>query len=152
MPAVHRSHAIRLVGPWRVAWLPSSGAAADRQLERTVRLPASWRELFGDVAGRARFERRFNRPTGLSTAHRVSIVLEEVAGRVQVALNGEALSAASDPRGRQVFDVTPRLQPHNQLMVELEFDPAVNPDVPGGLFRAVVLEIEEPAERQGPLQ
>lgn len=132
-------HQIRLRGPW-TAYGP--GAAAPESAPATAHLPADWRTLFGERAGRARFVRRFNRPTNLDADERVWIVLSDVGGPVTLRVNGEPVEPvpAVDP-SKSNFDITSRLQPHNELEIEIEFDPSADPAAPGGLWRPVTIEI-----------
>lgn len=132
-------HPIRLRGPWTVY---GPGPAAPDSAPVTAHLPADWRTLFGDRAGRARFVRRFNRPTNLDVDERVYIVLANVGGAVTLRVNGEPVeSAPAADRSACIFDITSRLQPHNELEIEIEFHPLQHPDAPGGVWQPVTIEI-----------
>jgi hypothetical protein len=107
-----------------------------------VHLPAAWRTLFGELSGRARFVRRFNRPTNLGEQERVCIALADVGGPVTLRVNGEPVdsTAVTDPSVR-TFDITRRLESHNELEIEVEVDPSQHAEVPGGLWQPVTIEI-----------
>lgn len=143
MPSPARVHTIKLKGPWAVRWIPDV-AVAEAAESQTIHLPADCRTLFGDVAGTAVFERRFNRPTGLSPGHHVRIRFRDASGLRGVRVNEspQPLQQASD--GSQFVDVADCLAPHNRLCVEYRYDPPSDPDTPAGLWQPVVLEIEEP--------
>ncbi|MFO1095994.1 MAG: hypothetical protein U0992_22210 [Planctomycetaceae bacterium] len=137
------THSIKLKGPWTVRLLPSSGATGEPQV---VHLPADWKAVFGDVAGTAVFQRRFNRPTGLTAGHRVRIQLHGVTELIAVRLNDRPRPVELGTDGTASVDLTDGLQPHNVLSVEIRFDPCAQPGRPGGLWQPVVIEIEEPVD------
>lgn len=115
-------------------------------MPRVVHLPADWRSLFGDAAGAAVFQRRFNRPTGLTPGHRVRIEFRDVWGLAGVQVNDRSLPIGAARDGVQTVDVTDWLQAHNVLSVEIRFDPRERPVLPGGLWQPVVMRIEEPGQ------
>ena len=80
--------------------------------------------MFGDVAGKACFRRRFHKPTNLEPHERVYIVLEEIKGRVQISINDSVLGTADNPQETIDYEITQYLKPFNELRVEIEFDPA----------------------------
>lgn len=137
-------HSIKLKGPWSIIRRPDHASSTDETTPESVHLPADWRMLFGDVAGTAVFERRFNRPTGLSEGHRVRIVLRDVAGLNHVVLNDVPLPLEHGAAGSQVVEITRRMERHNRLTIELVFDPTLRSDQRGGLWQPVILEIESP--------
>ena len=141
-------HAIKLKGPWTVVWRPDGGAPLASAEPQTIHLPADCRPLFGNAAGVARFERRFNRPTNLGTIHRVLIRFRDVSGLLRAQVNDRECAIEAAPDGSQFIDVTDRLEPHNRLSVEVHSDPASRPELPTGLWQPVVLEIEEPENSQ----
>jgi hypothetical protein len=151
-------HRIQLKGPWEFEWLaadersPSAGPARSsgpedelgaRHLagEHRVHMPATWQSLFGDAAGRARFRRRFNRPTNLDADERVFLVFDGISGAAEISLNGHGLGAVTGAAFSAEFEATPLLEPANVLLVELVFNPADHPEQPGGLWAPVALEI-----------
>ena len=99
-------HSIKLKGPWSILRRPGEETVTDGSAADTVHLPAEWQTLFGPVAGTAVFERRFNRPTGLSAGHRVRIVLRDVNGLQHVALNDAPLSVETGAAGPPFVEIT----------------------------------------------
>lgn len=141
------THSIKLKGPWSVTLFTDDRSGPEAN-NRTVRLPADWRSLFGETAGRAVFERRFNRPTGLTDGHRVRILFREVAGTLVVRLNDEPLSIEHPNDSASLVEITGRMRPHNQLSVEIECDSNDAPHQPRGLWQPVLLQIEEPGSSE----
>jgi hypothetical protein len=140
-------HPIKLKGPWAIVRRPGDVASTNPVEPETVHLPADWRSLFGSEAGTAVFERRFNRPSGLTNRHQVRVLFAEVSEPVEVRLNGERLAVDRAGADIQAVDVTGRMRSHNLLTVEVHFDPGQNANHPGGLWQPVVLQIEEQEER-----
>ncbi|WP_437227197.1 hypothetical protein SH661x_000224 [Planctomicrobium sp. SH661] len=136
-------HRIRLQGPWQV--VPPEANPADEPLD--VRIPATWRELFGEVAGTASFQRTFNTPTNLSESDRILIRIPAGAGEVQCcSLNSVALTSVD--ASPDVFDVTEHLSDFNLLEIRIQFDPGTSDADAGGLHQPVVLEIHSADESQ----
>ncbi len=167
-------HVIRLRGPWELQPLerdvPAGGDGMQHLEEKgsgvisektpdpfvvrpssyRVTVPGDWRESLGsDFCGRARYQRRFNRPTNLEADERVWLVLEAVDHQADVALNGHALGTMRDLQPAR-FDITATLEPSNQLTVDVSLPAAVFADPtlrrdrasqPGGLIGEVRLEI-----------
>lgn len=131
-PNIHR---IRLKGPWEIVPPASSSGEFERHA-----MPQDWRTLFGPVAGTSRFCRRFHRPTGLTPHDRVFIRFPEGMGTISsVTINeNEAVWDESDP---SLVDITSHLVNFNELSFLLSFDPAANPETPGGLWETAILEI-----------
>lgn len=76
-----------------------------------------------------RWQRRFNRPTGIGPTQRVWILVQGVEAIGTAALNGKAIGTLSGHTDTPtVFDVTDLLEPHNRLELELE---ATGPLGPG---------------------
>jgi len=136
-------HRINLKGPWDYEWL--DGPAVPASSDGRVTMPAEWNALFGPVAGRAVFRRRFHSPTNLEPDDRVWLVFDRVGGRGTVAVNGEVVGKLTSSDQSQRFDMAARLQPFNEAAVELEFDPATDAN-PGGLYAPVAIEIESSHE------
>jgi beta-galactosidase/beta-glucuronidase len=153
-------HVIRLRGPWELEALARELPAGDGRPVRLgldlptacrVQVPGDWREPLGaDFCGRARYLRRFNRPTNLDPHERVWLVLEGVDHRASVALNGLAVGVVEGYQAPCRFDITFLLEPHNGLAVEVSLpaavfhDPALRPGragLAGGLIGEVRLEI-----------
>lgn len=69
-------------------------------------------------AGRTRYRRVFQKPTGLDEPERVWLVIDG-AGPGTVAFNGQPLGEIA-PAGRLTFfDITPRLQVRNEIELQL---------------------------------
>lgn len=64
-----------------------------------------------------RFGRRFQRPTGLTEATPVQLVVESSTPQLTLSLNSQPLGSAGS--GRHAFDVWPALQSTNHLRVEV---------------------------------
>ena len=94
-------HVIRLRGPWDLQPLARFSSAADAAIiESTDPLPPAqrinpltdWGTALGPgFRGRARYSRRFNRPTGLEAHERVWLVVAGVDGHGQCLLDGQPL-------------------------------------------------------------
>jgi hypothetical protein len=147
-------HTIRLRGPWefqplaRFRLLPGGGVEQTTDglpAGGTLHLPADGGGVLGrDFQGIVRFTRRFHRPTGLTAASRVWLVIDDVDWRATVTLNerrlGEMVCSKSPEMasGREVrlcparFDVTAELLPLNVLSIVMTL-PDVQLD--GGALR-----------------
>ncbi len=154
-------HFIRLRGPWEYRPLARTAIPADgsrhRETENVpgpgrIAMPADGGAALGtDSRGRVSYRRRFGRPTGLDAADRVELVIARVDAFGCAALNGQELGeiAAGGPPWR--CDITARLQPRNELVIEVALPPrtasSVSPArpgrdcLPGGLIGEVRLEI-----------
>ncbi len=154
-------HIIRLRGPWeyrplaRTFLLPGGSSRTENNElppPGRIAMPSDWSATLGpDFRGRVAYHRRFGRPTGLGAADRVELVVERVDALGSVRLNGETLGEI--PAGGQAWrcDVTARLAPRNELIVEVELPqgadrspPIPRPGragLPGGLVGEVRLEI-----------
>ena len=134
-------HRIRLKGPWEVL---APDATDDVYLRQSM--PQDWRSLFGRASGTAWFRRKFHRPTGLLASDRVVLHFPSGIGIVEnLTVNDRPVSSHSNAPLK--FDITAALIEFNQLEFSLCFDPDANPDVPGGLWETVYLEIHsEPVE------
>lgn len=117
---------------WSTSSLPSPS---------TVRLPATWQELFGPFRGRIRFRRRFHRPTNLEPQDRVYIAFDGIGGAAAVSTNGRLLGTIDSPGGAAQFDITDVLTNENELQVDLEFGAPSGISDPGGLFAPIAVEI-----------
>jgi uncharacterized protein with NRDE domain len=144
---------IFLRGPWECEPLARaerdaagaiSWSTTDLPAPSTVRLPASWQDLFGSFRGRARFRRRFHPPSNITSGERLYIVFDGLVGVATVSLNGRLLGNVAPPERSSNFDMTNLLEVNNELEVDLVFiDFAVDAS-PGGLFGPVALEIHVP--------
>lgn len=111
-------HVIRLRGPW-LCW-PESGDPAREETALTIdcrdddalsQLPAAHPQR------RVLFKRRFQRPTGLTSATTIQLVVESSTRELSVTLNSQQLGFVDS--GRHEFDVSDGLQSANQLQIEL---------------------------------
>lgn len=128
-------HRIRLKGPWEAL-----GPGAEHDQWTRIHVPIAWRDCFGMVPGTARFRRNFHQPTGIETGERVGIRLPIGIGTVQqVSVNGTVLTPFSGDE--TLLDATPHLESFNTLECEIHFDPGNSPEIPGGLWEAVWIEI-----------
>ena len=153
-------HVIRLRGPWELEPLAryvAGGGEVFREETRNlppggkVSVPGDWGELLGrDFIGRARYTRRFNRPTNLGPDERVWLALDGVDPQADVALNGRPIGQANGYQTIARFDITAALGEHNVLAVEVCMpatslnDEGCRPGragQPGGLIGEVRLEI-----------
>lgn len=144
-------HRIALRGPWQYELLVRRDAAAesaigvDAPARGVVQMPATCRQLFGNIGGRARFARGFHRPTNLAEGNRLLLTFQGVGGFGTASLNGHWLGALSELEPCQCFDGTDYLERRNLLEIELDFEPP--PDrlsherAPGGLGGPVAIEI-----------
>lgn len=150
-PVANAPYRILLRGPWETEPLsraenvsrPTDNlATTELPLPKTVRLPAAWQDLFGPFRGRIRFRRKFHPPSNIADGDRLAIVFDGVGGAGKVSLNGRPLGAIEPGAQTARFDVTGLLRTNNELQVELEFTSVATDSTPGGLFSAVVLEIQ----------
>ena len=146
-------HRMNLKGPWFYEWIDGPEPAAaflDRCADRAspqmstsrVRMPASWLDAFGAVAGTVLLRRRFGRPSNLETHERVHVTLDCVAGDADVAVNGETVASAVASGESQSFDVTECLKASNELSIKLTFDGRTAGDS-GQSLASVAIEIFE---------
>ncbi len=127
-------HIIRLRGPWELQplarWQLASGAALVEFIDPLppggrIEMPSDWSQLLGaDFRGRARHLRRFGRPTGLDSGQRVWLVCDGATDAATIALNGAPLGAILGPNLPARFDITERLLPRNELVIDVEFPSA----------------------------
>jgi hypothetical protein len=150
-------HTIRLRGPWSVEPVERYVLRADGEYERStaglpaatkMMMPANWGAILGATfLGLVRYQRAFQKPTGLNSGEHVWLVVDQPRSRGSVELNHQRLGEAG---GR--FDITEYLDDHNQLEIVVEH-PALDArgvarddgdtGSLGGLVGEVRLEIEE---------
>ena len=111
-------HKIRLAGPWQCQQ-PSEPPVTWRTVTLPFPLPTSDRSTT--------LKRRFHSPTGIDSKTSIEVAVFVTAASAFVRLNGQVLEKAStaelpdEPAGHiTAFDVTSRLQPFNELEVELQ--------------------------------
>ena len=143
-------HVIRIRGPWQrtvVCDGPQISDDASVPQSATVKMPGSWLEDLGeDFRGTVRYQRMFNRPTGLTEATNLQLVFQQVVGDAEVYLNDQPLGTIRWPECTSSFDVTNVLEARNQIRVEIR---ALTPDrveaglalPPGGMVGEVQLQI-----------
>jgi beta-galactosidase/beta-glucuronidase len=151
-------HIIRLRGPWELQPLARWQVADDGTLAEIadplppggrLAMPSDWSKLLGpDFHGRVRHLRRFARPTGLDSGERVWLVCDGAADAATIALNGAPLGAIPGTNQPTRFDVTERLLPRNELVIDVDFPSAKTAQQTpttetncGGLTGEVQLEI-----------
>jgi hypothetical protein len=150
-------HRIHLKGPWECEWLEPIDRSNDhlRSPDRhrpgtaatpvslRVKMPVDWRKVFGCVAGRIRFRRRFGRPTNLGPDERLFVVFDGIGGMGNVWLGRRKLGQVDSHQTTARFELTGLLETRNELVVELRFDPEQSPGQPGGLWGPVAIEIQQ---------
>ena len=132
-------HRIQLKGPWSATLINRVNSAGTEP--QTVTMPQDWATVFGNVAGTARFERRFHCPTNLDANEQVYLVFTQLTGTGNAYLNGEPLGKFAMVSQQLEFEVTRQLRPFNQLAIEIDFDPNHHIGNPGGIYGVVALEI-----------
>lgn len=124
-PATHR---IRLRGPWEFEWLKApAGLAADRRTGG-LKLPMTWQEAFGSLAGTVRLSRRFGSPEDPDLTDRIWLEIAIPHAEAAALLNGEWLGTLAPGTAR--FDVSGRLADRNRLDLDLRIDDAAPPNAP----------------------
>jgi len=106
--------------------------------------------LGDDYRGTVRYTRRCGLPTNLEADEQVWLVCDGVDTTASVQWNGVALGELTTPLTPGEWNVTARLQPRNELVIEVacpsDDDPAASlrgaaRGTPGGLIGEVRLEI-----------
>ena len=92
-----------------------------------VRMPTDWSDTLGSgFCGRVKCTRHFGMPTGLDEHSIVMLVVGPTDACGRIALNGECLSEPQHADSPVHFDIGDRLQPRNELCIEIEL-PAEGP-------------------------
>ena len=108
-------HVIRLRGPWLYEVI--EGDCRDRPRQGKVQMPTDWSDTLGsDFRGRVKCTRHFGLPTGLDEQSVVVMAVGTADAKCRWTLNGEVLTPADTPTR---FHIRDRLQPRNQLCVEI---------------------------------
>lgn len=146
-------HKIRLHGPWHYeplafTELTASGESLDLPgsvpSAGTMKIPADWSASLGaDFRGRVLYKRRFGRPTNLDVNERVDLVIEQLHGFAIVRVNGEDLGEIKIGDSDSRFELTDRLQPNNELQLEINHPLGSCEGLCGGIPGDVRLEIYE---------
>jgi hypothetical protein len=113
-------HRIRLRGPWECEPLERQPLGAALPARLRMALPCRWADGgLKDFTGRVRFRRRFGYPGQIDAYERVWLTLAGVSDRAEVRLNGAVLGLCAG-EGLFEFEITPLLQPRNELIVDVE--------------------------------
>ena len=146
---MNQIHTIRIRGPWQRTVI--EGALADSELRKTVEMPGSWvKDLGAKFQGCVRYQRFFNKPTGISQETPISLAFERVVGYAVVWMNGKQLGRIDWPALRtdmhEKFDIAGQLQSRNEIVVEVTSLPLDvlgdgQEELAGGLVGEVRLEI-----------
>ena len=135
-------HEMRLKGPWEYCW--ESPDVTETQLgcalSGRVKVPVTWSECFGEQAGIVVWSRRFQKPTNLDTTERVMIAAPQLAGVIEVRLNGTSLPHDEQPQIGFRYDVTELLEPSNMLELSMEC-PSEEQTESLGMTEPAVIEI-----------
>lgn len=109
-------------------------------MAHSIRLREPWeREALGaEGGGPCKYSRGFHKPTGLEAGSRVWLVVDELAGEVEVRVNGQKLGRIEPGCYPARFDITAALKANNlvEITVRQEEGGRGGPEV-------VKLEIEE---------
>ena len=144
-------HTIRLRGPWQYCVLegtPTAPAGTSGQIQ----MPADWSATLGaEFRGVVRYTRKFGCPSGLTDLVHVLLVVSAVNNSATIQLNDQPLGRVTGSHGPQAFDISERLQPRNQLDIDVslpidldlraEHNRADGDERSGGLIGEVRLEI-----------
>ena len=133
-------HRIHLKGPWTYHWTDGSPPGGFPN-SGSVTMPRDWRAIFGDSRGTASFHRKFHRPTNLESHERVMLVLTEVRGKMSIQLNERQIGLLTANGERIELEITSQMNPFNELIIIIEFDPMADSQLLGGLYGAVALDI-----------
>lgn len=126
-------HVIRLAGPWECEVLRTDSGSPTSTTSQRIQPPLNCGALFGsDFRGQVRFRRRFNRPTNLDPQEAVWLVIENGEAHGRVGLNELSIGELRSDASQAEFDITPSLQTHNDLTIDIEHP---------GSFTSVRLEI-----------
>lgn len=111
-------HIIRIRGPWQRTVV--DGGVDDSDLCRTVQMPSSWStDLGAEFLGRVQYKRFFNKPSNTDATTPIRLFFEQVIGHATVALNAAELGHVDWPSCSVGFDLTGKLQPRNELIVDM---------------------------------
>lgn len=142
-PRSHDSnlHRIRLAGPWEcIPQPPLTWPDTNDGAPRRIKLPTSWRDLFGPHPGTATFIRMFNSPTGL-TSETLWLRCAHVGCQGTLQLNDILLGTLLADHPQQRFALPALRETGNRLEITLQGESP--DDSPRGLWQPVLLEIEQ---------
>ncbi|NUQ65201.1 MAG: hypothetical protein HUU20_22270 [Pirellulales bacterium] len=103
-----------------------------------IRLREPWRRKLTKEG--VRWERKFNRPTGLEGKERVWVVVEHLRGGGEVRLNGRFLGGITAESGEGRFEITGQLEIHNLLTLLVAGMPTPLPPALPGAVRLEIIE------------
>ncbi len=130
-------HRIRLRGPWLL-----KPTAVPSTPPRRIQLPAPWAGLFDADVRDVQLSRRFNRPTNLGPADRISLVVNDLPAGARVSLNGITLTPQPPDAAQTAVFPTACLEPHNLLTIE--FDVAATVAAGDQIWGEIALVISSP--------
>ena len=96
------------------------------------------------IGGAICWRRRFGCPTGLGTADRVWIVVENLPQAESIELNGVLLGALGGAAACARFEVTGRLDARNELLLRLPTPGDPHPSSSGSPPGEISIEIQSP--------
>ena len=110
-------------------------------------------ELGRDFLGVVRYERKFNRPTGLVPNQQVAVVVTDVDFHAECRLNDQPIGSLTYGDGGASFQVGSLLKDYNLLIIDVRLSKedqqhpsrADRHELSGGLIGTVYLEIENDA-------
>lgn len=144
-------HEINLRGPWQYQVLETA-RGTPAALSGRISLPASWAETLGaDFRGRVKYTRSFAAPTNIAAQERVWLLIDGVDHTGVISLNGVELARLEGYLSHTSLDVTDRLKPRNELVVEIALPEDPEGKLPrcgrhgraGGLLGEVRLEVRQ---------
>ncbi len=104
-------HIIRLHAAWKRTEVSRHGSLSNGKtisLPDTSPLQADTKELI--------YVRKFNSPSGLSSACRVELECELLTIAMSIALNGSTIAS---PLKFSIVDILAMIQPHNELVIHI---------------------------------
>ena len=114
-------HQIRLRGPWHASATATSDLGERRvatvHMDRAAETLADF--LPDGFVGQVRLERAFHRPSGLSERSRVRL---SIAGNLSGTLGVNDHALGSIAPGANTFDLTPILEAHNRIQLDVLID------------------------------
>jgi hypothetical protein len=140
-------HRIRLRGPWvceavaHTTGAEGGPAAGTLPASSRMNVPNRWRDgELRSFVGVVRCTRKFGFPGRIDPQERVWLTLSGLTGQTEVWFNGEKLGECGPTEMPAEFEITPRLQPRNEL--QLIFSAAADTH---DLWEEVALEIRSTA-------
>lgn len=117
---MNQPHIIRIRGPWQRTVLVASAGLEELPETATVKMPSSWVDDLGPAfEGTIRYQRHFNKPTGIDDSTPIQIAFDKLVGTAVIQLNGKPLGRLAWPETAHAYDVRGKLEPRNLIDVEL---------------------------------